>query len=124
MKIHLADPTDMDVGAFEKETLAELNMPKELPMRHRTPHFGHVFSGEGYATAYYGYMWADVLTADASEAFAQAPGGYYDKELSDKLVKYLFAPGNSIDPNEAFRLFRGRDANVNALLRARGFPTQ
>lgn len=124
MKIHLSDPTGMDVGAFEKETLSELKMPKELPMRHRTPHFGHVFSGEGYATAYYGYMWADVLTADASEAFAQAPGGYYDKELSDKLVKYLFAPRNSIDPNEAFRLFRGRDANVNALLRARGFPTQ
>jgi peptidyl-dipeptidase Dcp len=124
MKIHLADPTDMDVGAFEKETLAELNMPKELPMRHRTPHFGHVFSGEGYATAYYGYMWADVLTADASEAFAQAPGGYYDEDLADKLVKYLFAPRNSIDPNEAFRLFRGRDADVNALLRARGFPTK
>lgn len=124
MKIHLADPMGMDVGSFEKETLAELKMPKELPMRHRTPHFGHVFSGEGYATAYYGYMWADVLTADASEAFAQAPGGYYDKELSDKLVKYLFSPRNSIDPNEAYRLFRGRDANVNALLRARGFPTQ
>ena len=124
MKIHLADPRGMDVGSFEKETLAELKMPKELPMRHRTPHFGHVFSGEGYATAYYGYMWADVLTADASEAFAQAPGGYYDKELSDKLVKYLFSPRNSIDPNEAYRLFRGRDANVNALLRARGFPTQ
>ena len=124
MKIHLVDPTGMDVGAFEKETLAELKMPKELPMRHRTPHFGHVFSGEGYATAYYGYMWADVLTADASEAFAEAPGGYYDKELSDKLVKYLFAPRNSIEPNEAFRLFRGRDADVNALLRARGFPTQ
>ena len=123
MKIHLADPKDIDVGAFEKETLAELKMPKELPMRHRTPHFGHVFSGEGYATAYYGYMWADVLTADASEAFAQAPGGYYDEELSAKLVKYLFAPRNSIDPNEAFRLFRGRDADVNALLRARGFPT-
>ena len=124
MKIHLADPTGMDVGAFEKETLAELNMPKELPMRHRTPHFGHVFSGEGYATAYYGYMWADVLTADASEAFAQSPGGYYDEELSEKLVKYLFAPRNSIDPNEAFRLFRGRDADINALLRARGFPTK
>ena len=124
MKIHLADPTGMDVGAFEKETLAELNMPKQIPMRHRTPHFGHVFSGEGYATAYYGYMWADVLTADASEAFAQAPGGYYDEDLSDKLVKYLFAPRNSIDPNDAFRLFRGRDADVNALLRARGFPTK
>ena len=62
MKFHLADPTNIDVDKFERETLAELKMPKELVMRHRTPHFGHVFSGEGYATAYYGYMWADVLT--------------------------------------------------------------
>jgi len=97
-------------------------MPKELPMRHRTPHFGHVFSGEGYATAYYGYMWADVLTSDAAEAFAQAPGGFYDKELAAKLVKYLFAPRNAIDPAEAYRLFRGRDAKIDALMRDRGFP--
>jgi peptidyl-dipeptidase Dcp len=122
MKLHLADPTGLDVAAFERETLAALNMPKELPMRHRTPHFGHVFSGEGYATAYYGYMWADVLTADASEAFREAPGGFYDKELAHKLVKYLFAPRNSIDPAEAYRLFRGRDATIDALMRARGFP--
>ncbi|MEK9531037.1 MAG: M3 family metallopeptidase, partial [Flavobacteriaceae bacterium] len=122
MKLHLADPTDLDVASFERETLNALNMPKELPMRHRTPHFGHVFSGEGYATAYYGYMWADVLTADASEAFREAPGGFYDKELADKLVKYLFAPRNSIDPAEAYRLFRGRDAKIDALMRARGFP--
>ena len=122
MKLHLADPNGIDVDAFERETLAALNMPKELPMRHRTPHFGHVFSGEGYATAYYGYMWADVLTADASEAFAEAPDGYYDKDLADKLVKYLFAPRNSIDPAEAYRLFRGRDAKIEALMRDRGFP--
>lgn len=122
MKFHLADPTNMDVDKFERETLAELKMPKELPMRHRTPHFGHVFSGEGYATAYYGYMWADVLTADATEAFAEAPGGFYDKELADKLVKYLFAPRNAIDPAEAYRLFRGRDAKIEALMRDRGFP--
>jgi peptidyl-dipeptidase Dcp len=122
MKLHLADPTNIDIDAFERETLAELNMPEELPMRHRTPHFGHVFSGEGYATAYYGYMWADVLTADAAEAFAEAPGGFYDQELADKLVKYLFAPRNSIDPSEAYRLFMGRDANIEALMRDRGFP--
>ncbi len=112
----------MDVASFERETLNALNMPKELRMRHRTPHFGHVFSGEGYATAYYGYMWADVLTADASEAFREAPGGFYDKALADKLVKYLFAPRNSIDPAEAYRLFRDRDAKIDALMRARGFP--
>ena len=91
MKLHLADPEGMDVGVFEKETLEALKMPKELPMRHRTPHFGHVFSGEGYATAYYGYMWADVLTADA-EAFTDSPGGFYDTGMADKLVQYWSHP--------------------------------
>lgn len=122
MKFHLADPSDIDVAEFEKKTLEEMNMPKELVMRHRTPHFGHVFSGEGYATAYYGYMWADVLTADAAEAFKDAPNGFYDEELSASLVKYLFAPRNSMDPSEAYRLFRGRDAEIEALMRDRGFP--
>lgn len=122
MKFHLADPANIDVDKFERETLATLKMPKELPMRHRTPHFGHVFSGEGYATAYYGYMWADVLTSDASEAFVEAPGGFYDKEVAARLVKYLFAPRNSIDPAEAYRLFRGRDAKIEALMKDRGFP--
>jgi len=121
MKFHMTDPTNIDVDAFERETLNELNMPKELVMRHRTPHFGHVFSGEGYATAYYGYMWADVLTADASEAFAEAPEGFYDKDLAAKMVKYLFAPRNSMDPAEAYKLFRGRDAKIDALMRDRGF---
>ncbi len=121
MKLHLADPEGMDVGNFEKETLAALNMPKELPMRHRTPHFGHVFSGEGYATAYYGYMWADVLTADAAEAFTESKGGFYDEDMANKLVKYLFAPRNAIDPAEAYRLFRGHDAQIEALMRDRGF---
>ena len=121
MKLHLADPEGMDVGGFEKETLAALDMPKELPMRHRTPHFGHVFSGEGYATAYYGYMWADVLTADAAEAFTESKGGFYDEDMANKLVKYLFAPRNAIDPAKAYRLFRGRDAQIEALMRDRGF---
>lgn len=122
MKLHLTDPENIDIDAFERQTLAELKMPTELPMRHRTPHFGHVFSGEGYATAYYGYMWADVLTADAAEAFQEAPGGFYDKDLAQRLVKYLFEPRNSIDPAEAYRLFRGRDAQKEALMRDRGFP--
>ena len=122
MKLHLADPENIDIDAFEKKTLKELNMPDEMVMRHRTPQFSHVFSGEGYATAYYGYMWADVLTADAAEAFAEAPGGFYDKELAQKLVKYLFAPRNAIDPAEAYRKFRGRDAAIDALMRDRGFP--
>ena len=122
MELHMTDPTGIDIDRFEKVRLEELSMPKELPMRHRTPHFGHVFSGEGYATAYYGYMWADVLTSDASEAFQEAPDGYYDKKMAEKLVKYLFAPRNAMDPAEAYRLFRGRDAKIEALMRDRGFP--
>ncbi len=122
MKLHTTDPDEIDMDTFEKETLEELNMPEEIPMRHRTPHFGHVFSGEGYATGYYGYLWADVLTADAAEAFMEAPGGFYDKDVAAKLVKYLFAPRNAMDPAEAYRLFRGRDAKIDALMRDRGFP--
>jgi peptidyl-dipeptidase Dcp len=118
----LDDPSDVDPDAFERETLAELGMPSELVMRHRTPHFGHVFSGEGYATGYYGYLWADVLTADASEAFAQAPGGFYDAGVAARLVEFLFAPRNALDPAEAYRQFRGRDAGIEALMRDRGFP--
>lgn len=122
MKFHTVDPEGMDPDKFERETLKALNMPEEIVMRHRSPHFGHVFSGEGYATGYYGYLWADVLTSDAAEAFEEAPGGFYDKEVAAKLVKYLFAPRNSMDPAEAYKLFRGRDAKINALMRDRGFP--
>nr|WP_234953090.1 M3 family metallopeptidase [Psychroflexus halocasei] len=122
MKFHTTDPDKIgNPSEFEKKTLDKLGMPDELVMRHRTPHFGHVFSGEGYATGYYGYLWADVLTADASEAFAEAEGGFYDEELADKLVKYLFAPRNAIEPSEAYRKFRGRDAKIDALMRDRGF---
>jgi len=67
-------------------------------------------------------MWADVLTSDASEAFKEAPGGFYDKAIADKLVTYLFAPRNSMDPAEAYRKFRGRDAKMEALMKDRGFP--
>lgn len=122
MKYHTTDPENIEPDSFERETLKEIGMPKELVMRHRTPHFGHVFSGEGYATGYYGYLWADVLTSDAAEAFVDAEGGFYDKALSEKLVKYLFAPRNAIEPAEAYRQFRGRDAKIDALLRDRGFP--
>lgn len=122
MYYHTTDPEEIDPDKFEKTMLDKLNMPKEIVMRHRSTQFGHVFSGEGYATAYYGYMWADVLTSDAVEAFREAEGGMYDKELSAKLVKYLFAPRNEMDPAEAYRLFRGRDANIEALMRERGFP--
>jgi peptidyl-dipeptidase Dcp len=122
MKYHTIDPDGIDIDAFEREALVELDMPSEIPMRHRSPQFGHIFSGEGYSAGYYGYMWADVLTADAAEAFEAAPGGYYDKDLAKKLVDHLFAVRNSIDPAEAYRAFRGRDARMEALMRDRGFP--
>jgi peptidyl-dipeptidase Dcp len=122
MRFHTADPTDIDPDKFERETLSQLGMPDEIVMRHRSPHFGHIFSGEGYSAGYYGYMWADVLTADAAEAFEAAPGGYYDRKLAKSLVDNLFAPRNAIDPAEAYRNFRGADAKVEALMRDRGFP--
>jgi peptidyl-dipeptidase Dcp len=122
MKFHTADPKGIDPDKFERETLAALGMPSEIVMRHRSPHFGHIFSGEGYSAGYYGYMWADVLTSDAAIAFEEAPGGYYDEGVSKKLVDYLFAPRNAIDPAEAYRKFRGKDAGVEALLKDRGFP--
>jgi peptidyl-dipeptidase Dcp len=123
MVYHTVDPSQItDVQAFEQETLSALGMPDEIVMRHRSTQFGHVFSGEGYSAGYYGYMWADVLTSDAAQAFEEAPGGYYDPEVSGRLVEFLFAPRNSIDPAEAYRLFRGQDAEVSALMRDRGFP--
>jgi peptidyl-dipeptidase Dcp len=119
---HTTDPATIEPDSFERDELAKLGMPSEVVMRHRSPHFGHVFSSEGYASAYYGYMWAEVLTSDAAEAFAEAPGGFYDEALSERLVTYLFAVRNAMDPEEAYRKFRGRDAKVEALMRDRGFP--
>lgn len=119
---HTTDPALIEPQAFEKEQLTALGMPEEMVMRHRSTQFGHVFSSEGYSSGYYGYMWAEVLTSDAAEAFVEAPGGFYDKEVSAKLVKYLFEIRNAMDPAEAYRLFRGRDAKVEALMRDRGFP--
>ncbi|WP_293756635.1 M3 family metallopeptidase [uncultured Paraglaciecola sp.] len=119
---HTTDPALIEPQTFEKEQLTAIGMPKEVVMRHRSTQFGHVFSSEGYSSGYYGYMWAEVLTSDAAEAFAEAPGGFYDKDVSKKLVDHLFSIRNAMDPAEAYRLFRGRDAKVEALMRDRGFP--
>jgi peptidyl-dipeptidase Dcp len=124
MLYHTVDPTGLDPRAFEREQLAALGMPPQLVMRHRSPHFSHAFEGEGYAAGYYSYLWADVLTADAAEAFAEAPGGFYDAEVAARMVEHLFAPRNAVDPAEAYRAFRGRDATVDALLRHKGFPLE
>jgi peptidyl-dipeptidase Dcp len=122
MKLHLAGDTPIDPDAFERKTLVELQMPKEVVMRHRTPQFAHIFSGDGYSAGYYSYLWADTLTADAAETFEQAPGGLYDKDVAKRLYDDVFSVGNTIDPAEGFRRFRGRDVDTAALMRDRGFP--
>jgi peptidyl-dipeptidase Dcp len=122
MKAHLAGDTKIDARAFEKATLAEIGMPAQIIMRHRMPHFGHIFAGDGYSAGYYDYIWADTLTADAAEAFEEAPGGFYDKPTAKRLHDSIMSVGNTIEAREAFRRFRGRDVTVDALMRDRGFP--
>ncbi len=120
MKLHLAGSTKIDPDAFEKENLAALNMPSEIVMRHRTPQFGHIFADDGYSAGYYSYLWSDVLSADAYEAFTEA-GGPYDKEMAKKLRQYIFSVGGTMDEAEAYRKFRGHDPNTDALMKKRGF---
>jgi peptidyl-dipeptidase Dcp len=121
MKLHLAGDRTIDPQAFERETLKALGMPDEIVMRHRTPHFTHVFASDGYSAGYYSYLWSDTLTADAFEAFTEA-GGPYDKDVARRLRQHVFSAGNTVDPADAYRAFRGRDARIDALMRKRGFP--
>ncbi|MEE9272758.1 MAG: M3 family metallopeptidase [Robiginitomaculum sp.] len=119
MKLHMAGGDMIDPDKFERETLKALNMPEEIVMRHRTTQFNHIFSG-GYSAGYYSYLWADTLTADAAEAFAEA-GSFYDKKTAKSLHDNIMSVGNSIDPADGFRQFRGRNVEVDALMRDRGF---
>jgi peptidyl-dipeptidase Dcp len=121
MKLHLAGDTRIDADAFEKAALAELGMPREIVLRHRLPHFGHVFAGDGYSAGYYSYLWSDVITADAYGAFTEA-GGPYDEAVAARL-KQLLSIGNTVEPADAYRAFRGRDPRVEALMRKRGFAS-
>jgi peptidyl-dipeptidase Dcp len=121
LKAHLAGATPIDADAFEREALAEIGMPHEIVLRHRLPHFLHMFSSEGYAAGYFNYIWADTLSADAAEAFAESKGGFYDKAVAQRYLEDVLSIGNTVDPGEAYRSFRGRDAGVDALMRYRGF---
>ena len=123
MQMHLAGATPIDADAFERESLDKLGMPDEIVMRHRVPQFGHVFSGDGYSAGYYSYLWSDTLTADAAEAFKEA-GSMYDAETADRLRAWVLSVGDTVDPAEGFRQFRGRDVTVDALMRDRGFPVE
>lgn len=121
MKLHLTGDAVIDPKVFERETLTKLNMPKEIVMRHRMPQFSHIFSSDEYASGYYSYLWADVISADAYEAFTEGKGAY-DKAVAKKLLENIFSVGNTTDQGDAYRAFRGRDPKIDALMRARNFP--
>lgn len=121
MKLHLAGDQKIDADAFERKELEELGMPKEMVMRHRTPQFAHIFADDGYSAGYYSYMWSDVLSADAYEAFTEA-GGAYDKAVGKRLKNHVFSVGGTVDEAEGYKAFRGKDPSIVALMRNRGFP--
>lgn len=122
MKLHMAGGKSIDVAAFEKEELTKLGMPSEIVMRHRIPQFGHVFGGAygGYDAGYYAYLWSDALTADAWEAFLEGKGPW-DPQVAERMKKEVLSVGNTRNPADTFRSFRGRDVNTDALMRKRGF---
>jgi peptidyl-dipeptidase Dcp len=110
---------DLDPAAFERASLDRIGMPEEIAMRHRSPHFAHVFAGDHYSAAYYSYMWSEVLDADAFNAF-QETGDVFDRATAERLYRYIYAAGGSRAPDEAYKAFRGRLPTEDALLRRRG----
>jgi peptidyl-dipeptidase Dcp len=122
MKLHLMESVSMSPKDIEASILKELNMPSQIVMRHRIPQFGHIFSGDDYAAGYYSYLWSDVISADATEAFTVDGKGLFDKKVAKSLLKYVFSVGNTIDPEIAYPKFRGKKANSDALMRSRNFP--
>lgn len=111
---NVVDPTE-----FEKTELKKLGMPKAIIMRHRPPHFTHVFTSDGYSAGYYSYMWAEVLDSDAFEAFEET-GNAFDPKTAERLKKYIYSAGGSRDPEELYKAFRGRLPSPDALMRKRG----
>ncbi len=109
----------LDVGAFEQASLARIGMPAEIVMRHRPTHFQHIFSGDGYASAYYSYMWSEVMDADAFAAFEET-GDIFDAKTAKSLHDHVYACGGSCDPAELYTAFRGRLPTPDALLKRRG----
>lgn len=120
MQLHLAGERRIEPNEFERTVLAALDMPPEVVMRHRTPQFAHIFSSDSYSAGYYSYLWAEVLDHDAFKAFIEA-GGPYDKVVAKRLHDEIMSIGNSVDPGQAYRNFRGADPKIEGLLQARGF---
>lgn len=121
MRIHTLDTGEIDVAAIEREILQQIGMPAEIVMRHRLPHFSHLFSSDSYSAGYYSYLWADALTADAAEAFEQAPGQFFDAAVARRLADEVLSVGDTVAAEVSYRRFRGRDVDTAALLRKRGF---
>lgn len=120
LELHLLPSADnLDVTAFERQTLDEIGMPDEIGMRHRTPHFAHIFSGDGYAAGYYSYLWSEVLDADAFDAFREA-GDIFDPETARRLRTFIYGAGGLREPDEAYLAFRGRLPSIGPLLEQRG----
>ncbi len=112
-----------EIASFEQRELAKIGMPQEIALRHRPTQFGHIFSGDHYASGYYSYMWSEVMDADAFGAFEEA-GNIFDPNVAQRLHDYIYASGGSRDPAEAYAAFRGRDPAPDALLRRRGLLDQ
>jgi peptidyl-dipeptidase Dcp len=119
MALHSRNPAGVDITAFERDELARIGMPREIVMRHRLPHFQHLFASSGYAAGYYVYMWAEVLDADGYDAFLEA-GNPFDPAVAERLRQYVYSAGNTLEPGSAFRAFRGRDPKVEPMLTKRG----
>ncbi|WP_232343190.1 M3 family metallopeptidase [Novosphingopyxis sp. YJ-S2-01] len=122
MKLHDRTEPVTDVDEFERETLADIGMPKEVVMRHRLPQFNHLFSSDAYSAGYYSYLWSETMDADTWAAFEEA-GSPWDKETADRFREILLSTGNETDRIDAYRAFRGRDPDVRFILEKRGFPT-
>ncbi len=121
MDLHTRADPPTDIAAFERESLARFGMPKEIVMRHRLPQFNHLFTSDAYSAGYYSYLWSEVMDAD-TWAFFEESGDVFDPVISRRYQEIILAPGNTTDRSEAYRQFRGRDPDVAALLRVRGFP--
>lgn len=118
-KLTRVEVEQLDLAAFEKKELARLMMPKGIIMRHRPPHFQHLFADSGYAAAYYVYLWAEVLDADAFDCFLEK-GDVFHQETALRLRKFIYSSGNSLEPNAAFHSFKGRAPSVEPMLKKKG----
>ncbi|WP_323783185.1 M3 family metallopeptidase [Leisingera sp.] len=116
-------PALSDPMAKQAEVLEEIGMPRAITMRHATPHFAHVFAGDGYSSGYYSYMWSEVMDADAFAAFEEA-GGAFDAERAKALETHILSTGGSVDPAALYMAFRGRLPGVEALLKGRGLTAE